>query len=461
MTRSVVVLPDPDGPSMVKNSPAAMSRSTPSTATTSPYARRIPERRTAGAVAGSSCSALRRACVAKRFLENREPAVELVVGRRQRRQQTDDVAVEAAGEKDETALPRARDDALRGGGASLGELEREHRAQPANLADDRAAGGDLVQSLAQERGDLLGPLPEARRGELVEHRRCCGARDGISAERAPKAARMHRVHDRSRAGHRGERQPAAQRLAGDDEIGLDVETLDCPDRPRPAATGLDFVVDVEDAVSFAALLQRAHELGGHGNEAALALDRLEHHARDLARVDVLLEQEVEARECVLRRHAAIRIRCGRAIDGGRKRAEALLVDELRRHRHRQRRAAVEGAVEDDDAGPAGRGARDLHSVLDRLCAGVDEDGLRRRVAGPELVEPAADLDVRLVHADHEALVEVSVDLLVDGADDPGRAVPEVLAGDAAGEVQVLAAVGVPDAGAPRPGDDEVGGGYPA
>src|SRR5438309_111814 len=149
MTRSVVVFPDPDGPSMVKNSPAAMSRSTPSTATTSPYARRIPDRRTAGAVAGSVSSALRRACVAKCFLENREPAVELVVGRRQGRQEADDVAVEAAGEKDQAALARACDDALRGGGALLRELEREQGAQPADLADNRAPCRDLGQPPAQ------------------------------------------------------------------------------------------------------------------------------------------------------------------------------------------------------------------------------------------------------------------------------------------------------------------------
>ena len=34
--RSVVVLPDPDGPSIVKNSPRAISRSMPSTAATVP-----------------------------------------------------------------------------------------------------------------------------------------------------------------------------------------------------------------------------------------------------------------------------------------------------------------------------------------------------------------------------------------------------------------------------------------
>ena len=36
ITRSVVVFPEPEGPSMVKNSPRWISRSTPSTAVTSP-----------------------------------------------------------------------------------------------------------------------------------------------------------------------------------------------------------------------------------------------------------------------------------------------------------------------------------------------------------------------------------------------------------------------------------------
>jgi hypothetical protein len=36
ISRSVVVLPEPDGPSSVKNSPRAMSTLTPSTAATEP-----------------------------------------------------------------------------------------------------------------------------------------------------------------------------------------------------------------------------------------------------------------------------------------------------------------------------------------------------------------------------------------------------------------------------------------
>src|SRR4051794_16447254 len=46
--RRQVVLPEPDGPSSVKNSPRRMSMSTPSTATTSPYGLRTPASRMSG-----------------------------------------------------------------------------------------------------------------------------------------------------------------------------------------------------------------------------------------------------------------------------------------------------------------------------------------------------------------------------------------------------------------------------
>src|SRR5439155_5031085 len=65
-------------------------------------------------------------------------------------------------------------------------------------------------------------------------------------------------------------------------------------------------------------------------------------------------------------------------------------------------------------------------------------------------------DVRLVGADHEALVQVLVDLLVDRAHDSRAPVAEVLAGDAAAEVEVLATLAVPDPGTPGARDDELG-----
>src|SRR5689334_19988751 len=108
MTRSVVVFPDPDGPSRVKNSPDAISRSRFSIATTSPNVRRMPRRRTAATAAGASTSGSAGACVAKRLLQDGESALELLVGRRERRQQPDDVAVQAAREKNEAAIAGCR-----------------------------------------------------------------------------------------------------------------------------------------------------------------------------------------------------------------------------------------------------------------------------------------------------------------------------------------------------------------
>ena len=171
-----------------------------------------------------------------------------------------------------------------------------------------------------------------------------------------------------------------------------------------------------------------------------------------------LNRRSSAFERLVARDAVVRVRHRRAIDLGRERPEAGLVRlHLGRHRHRQQRAAVEGVVEDDHRRPAGRDARDLHRVLDRLGAGVDEDRLLLVAAARrELGEPPAHLDVRLVDADHEALVQVLVHLRLDRVDDRREAVTGVLAADAAGEVDERAAVDVDDARALGVRDDETG-----
>src|SRR3954454_5536838 len=89
MIRSVVVLPEPDGPSSVKNSPSPTFRSTSSTATTSPYVFRMPSTLTSAA---------------KEPFEDRETALEPVVGDRERDGEADHVKGHAAGEEQEPVL---------------------------------------------------------------------------------------------------------------------------------------------------------------------------------------------------------------------------------------------------------------------------------------------------------------------------------------------------------------------
>jgi bacterial/archaeal transporter family-2 protein len=116
---------------------------------------------------------------------------------------------------------------------------------------------------------------------------------------------------------------------------------------------------------------------------------------------------------------------------------------------------VESPVEDDDCLTAGRRASDLDHVLDRLGAGIQKQALLLPVATRrELCEPAADLDVRLVHADHEALVQVAVHLLVDGRDGGRQPVAGVLAAEPSREVDVRAALDVLDPRALGPSHDE-------
>src|SRR5262245_59214635 len=107
---------------MVKNSPARTRRSTPSTAATSPYDLYAETTSTSAGslpVAGAGCD--------KRFLQDVEPAVELLVGRHQRHEDADDVAVEAAREQDQAALAgaRRRRDGQVGGGLPGGGIAHE------------------------------------------------------------------------------------------------------------------------------------------------------------------------------------------------------------------------------------------------------------------------------------------------------------------------------------------------
>jgi len=74
--------------------------------------------------------------------------------------------------------------------------------------------------------------------------------------------------------------------------------------------------------------------------------------------------------------------------------------------------------------------------------------------GDPSAEAPTHVDVRLVGPDHEALVQVAVDLGVDRGRDGLEAVPRVLAADPAGEVDVFVAVDVDDGGAVGAVDDE-------
>ena len=190
----------------------------------------------------------------------------------------------------------------------LDELDREHRPQPAHLADlaharrrsPRAARGSGRRELPPSPGSRRS---RPRRGRPRQPRRRRGCRR--TCRRARRAGRRRRPRP---AGDAGERKSAAQRLARDDEIGLDLEVLDRPDRAGTTDSRLHLVGDVDDAVLPAERAQPLEELAGHRDEPTLALHRLEHDAGDRGRVDVRLEQVLERSDRGVRVDAAVRVR---------------------------------------------------------------------------------------------------------------------------------------------------------
>ena len=102
---------------------------------------------------------------------------------------------------------------------------------------------------------------------------------------------------------------------------------------------------------------------------------------------------------------------------------------------------MEAVLEDDDGGRPVAARAILTAFSIASAPELTRIDFWSRRAGRVLGQPPADLDVRLVGADHEALVQEAVDLLVDRRDDRCEAVARVLAGDPAREVEVDGPVG--------------------
>src|SRR2546423_13058258 len=105
----------------------------------------------------------------ERLLENVQAALELLVGRRQRRQQSDHVAVEPARKQQESVLARLRRYCLRHLARLLGELNCQHRAEAPDLADLAVLLVDPLQPAADQTADRLGSRAEARVSQGIEH----------------------------------------------------------------------------------------------------------------------------------------------------------------------------------------------------------------------------------------------------------------------------------------------------
>ena len=177
---------------------------------------------------------------------------------------------------------------------------------------------------------------------------------------------------------------------------------------------LDFIGDEDDAVLVAEFAQAHHEFLGRHIEAALALHRLDDDGGDARRLDIGLEQPFDGVHGIVDADALVLDRERHMPDAAGERTELRLVGhDLAGQRHGQKRAAVKAAVEGDDVGAAGIGARDLDGVLDRLGAGRHEQALLLARDRRDRVELFGQFDEGRIGHHHEAGVGEGVELLLD------------------------------------------------
>ena len=234
---------------------------------------------------------------------------------------------------------------------------------------------------------------------------------------------MHRVHDLRATGDAPDRQSAAEALRGGDEIGHDIFVLARKPGTCAAECGLHLVCDEHDAVRLAPFVEAGEPTGLGNDEPTFACDRFDHDARDAVGTNGRLQ---EPDGVVQLAGLAERIRVGSLVDLGSEGPESVLVGHrLSGESHPHERPAVKSVVERDHRAASRRVPRDLHRVLHRFSAGVDEERPLLMGTRSQLVQLLADLHVALVGGHLKAGVREFPDLVCDRLHDLGRTVADI------------------------------------
>ena len=334
--------------------------------------------------------------------------------------------------------------ALRGGqvqylARTAGVLRVEHGAQhqaaATHLREQAEFGVHRIQPLAQRGGLTRHVVGDLRRGQLAQrharHRR--GQR--VAAEGGAMRAELHRLRDLGAGQHRTDREPAAQRLGQRHDVGHHAILPVREQRAGAAHAGLDLVQHQQCAVVVAQLAHRAQEAGRSRHHPALALHRFQHHRGHVAagHGDLELGHIVE-------------IDVAEAAGQG---LVAFLVLGLRGGGDRGQRAAVEAAAEGHDDALIRRAAlrcRPFAHQLDRglvgLGAGVAQEHAFGEARGGDQFLGQSQ---RRFAVEHVAGVPELAGLLGECGHQIRIVVAQPAYGDARGQVQVFAALAVPDA----------------
>ena len=386
-------------------------------------------------------------------VERAQEAARLRLGQGQRRQQLDHVVL-ARRHRDHPVVAVQRDhDQLReeplagevdqppvepgDARARRAQLDPDHEPAPAHLLDHLVALRKLGEPLEEHRADARGVLDQAVALDDAQRRQAGRHRQAIApVRRLVHVAALERadrpVVDLATGDHGGHGHvAAAQRLADEDDVGLEAPVLQ---REPPAGApepGLDLVEDEQGAVAPAERLRPLQVARRHGGHEP-ALDRLDDEGRDVLGAQLRLQGGEVA--------------VGNELATGQQRAEALLEELVAHHRERPERDAVKAALARDQARSPGRRARELHGGVHGLGPGArEEDGIEGgRQAPAELLGEHAR-QRRVVQLD--AVDEIGGQRGLQDLADSGMVVAQAREALAGVEVEVGAPGGVVEVGA--------------
>src|SRR6478735_4152083 len=371
-------------------------------------------------VVGCSCGGLL-CCGAGGVEDGGQGRVEGVeVGGRDHQRRHEPQPRRAGGVEDEAGLAPGRH-GPRGVGAV--ELGAAHETRARHLDD---AG-----LLAQERLELDAPgdggVQQAVGLDRLEDGEGGSGRDRVAAEGGAVVARLEQRCRVAAGDRRADRDAAAEALGERDDVGLHaVEQLVGEPRAGAGHAGLHLVEPQQRTVAVGDPLGGGEVVRGRHDDAGLSLHRFEDD-----RGDRVVDRGLE------RGHVVVRDEGDVAREG----LERLAVGSLGREGQRAHGATVERALGRDEPGAAGP-AGELERGLVGLGAGVAEEDAR--VVGPaeEADEALRQGDLRLGGEEVGDVAE-GAELGGDGLDEGGVGVAEGVDGDAAEQVDVLLAVGVP------------------
>ena len=153
----------------------------------------------------------------------------------------------------------ARLGGVRLGGAGADELDRDHGAAAADLADARVLGLRPLQGGPDHGLDPPRAPGQVLVDEHVHRGQRRGAGDGVAAVGAAQPARVHGVHELGAADDRGQRHAVGQALGHGDEVGPDALVVEGEQVAGAAEPGLDLVGDEQHAVLAAPRGDRGQE----------------------------------------------------------------------------------------------------------------------------------------------------------------------------------------------------------